>query len=77
MTVPPPRGRARLRGEAIRALAGRRDCCADWQFVRDEQGRTLDLSDPLAATAEWLQADRRDPMRLMLDPGDDRPTTPS
>ena len=77
MTVPPPRGRARLRGEAIRALAGRRDCCADWHFVRDERGRMLDLSDPLAATAEWRDPDRRDAMRLMLDLGEDLLPTPS
>lgn len=67
MEAPPARGRARLRGEAIRALAGRAKCCADWHFVRDDAGRVLDLGDPLAEHAEWRAAGRTKD----LDPIDD------
>lgn len=67
MTMPPPRGRARLRGEAIRALAGRAKCSADWHFVRDDQGRLLDLGDPLAEHAEWTRIGRGEEVDPMFD----------
>lgn len=56
--VPPAFGRARLRGEAIRALAGRRSCAAEWQRVYDDAGRSLDLRDPFATRAAWVSGGR-------------------
>ncbi len=56
MTSPPPSGRARLRGEAIRRLAGRPDCSAGWTFVRDDRGRTLKLPEPSGRDARWVEA---------------------
>jgi proteasome accessory factor A len=71
MATPPARGRARLRGEAIRALAGRANCCADWHFVRDDAGRVLDLGDPLAEHVEWCCAGRTADLDPMHAPGFD------
>jgi hypothetical protein len=53
--TPPSRGRARLRGEAVRALARRRPISnADWSAVWDRRGRrTLDLRDPFAEAPVW------------------------
>jgi hypothetical protein len=52
---PPAIGRARIRGEAVRRLAGqngRAQC--DWQFVWDKHlSRVLDLSDPFATEERW------------------------
>ncbi len=56
MTSPPPSGRARLRGEAIRRLAGRPGCSAGWTFVRDDRGRTLKLPEPSGRNARWVEA---------------------
>jgi hypothetical protein len=55
LDTPPARGRARLRGEAIRALAGRRPIAsADWSAVWDRRRRrTLDLRDPFADRPTW------------------------
>lgn len=57
----PPAGRARLRGDAIRALAGRPGVSAEWQGVYDERGKRkqfLDLGDPYANRAEWKELGR-------------------
>jgi hypothetical protein len=76
MAHPPATGRARVRGEWVRALArerGRFQC--DWQAVMDwEQLRRIDLSDPFATEAAWqpfesggLARERGMRMRLELD----------
>jgi hypothetical protein len=55
LETPPASGRARLRGEAIRTLARRRQTStADWHGVWDrKRKRMLDLSNPFAEVAEW------------------------
>jgi hypothetical protein len=55
LETPPASGRARLRGEAIRTLARRRQTsAADWHGVWDRRRkRMLDLRDPFAGRAEW------------------------
>lgn len=54
MDVPPARGRARLRGEAIRAIGRRSGARADWHGVWDKRRkRMLDLSDPFAELVTW------------------------
>jgi proteasome accessory factor A len=50
---PPKRGRARLRGECIRRLAGRDGASCDWAGVWDSEGRFLDLSEPFQEKEEW------------------------
>lgn len=60
-TTPPQRTRARLRGEAIRRLAGRQNCSASWTYVQDDKGRRLDLSGPLCLDAHWSDGARREP----------------
>ena len=58
---PPPHGRARLRGEVIRAHAGARGYRCEWQAVWDVEGkRMLDLGDPFASAAEWKQCEQAD-----------------
>jgi len=55
MANPPAVGRGRLRGEAVRRLAGNngRYRC-DWRGVWDDgQRRVLDLSDPFAVEEQW------------------------
>jgi hypothetical protein len=55
LETPPAVGRARLRGEYVRRLAGDggRYVC-DWASLRDLTGRRrLDLGDPFATRAEW------------------------
>jgi len=53
MRRPPPVGRAKLRGEAVRRLSGRTGAACDWMSVRDTDGRKLDLSDPFASAEVW------------------------
>ncbi|MFH1681967.1 MAG: proteasome accessory factor PafA2 family protein [Candidatus Eisenbacteria bacterium] len=53
---PPERGRARIRGKAVRQLAceGRGHYLCDWDHLIDVQkNRVLDLSDPFAESEEW------------------------
>jgi hypothetical protein len=55
MANPPAVGRGRLRGEAVRRLAGNngRYRC-DWRGVWDDGlRRVLDLSDPFAVEEQW------------------------
>lgn len=61
MIHPPAVGRPRLRGEAIRCLAGKNGRCAcDWQGVWDFSGkRLLDLSDPFASEEQWRKLPER------------------
>jgi proteasome accessory factor A len=53
MCEPPPVGRAKLRGETIRRLSGSGKAGCTWMSVFGPDGRTLDLSDPFAATEVW------------------------
>jgi hypothetical protein len=61
LTNPPAVGRARLRGEHIKNLAGERTrYVSDWYGIWDrEHGRHLDLSHPFTTTQEWKQLDIR------------------
>ncbi len=56
--VPPTEGRARLRGEWIRRLAGVSSRArADWESVIDyDHHRVLDLGDPFATEEKWVDA---------------------
>jgi len=61
--APPPRGRARIRGEVIRRLSQRReDFRCDWEAVArlEERGprilEILDLADPYAESERWVKA---------------------
>ena len=53
---PPVNGRARLRGECIRRLAGTNDdLVCDWDGIWDEQQeRALDLRDPFETREQWM-----------------------
>jgi hypothetical protein len=54
MLHPPAEGRAHLRGETIRRLAGTRKVMCDWQRLWDgSENRALDLSDPFEGTERW------------------------
>ncbi len=55
MANPPPVGRARLRGEYFRRLAGHNGrCLCDWQSVHDRHARTLlGLINPFETEAHW------------------------
>jgi proteasome accessory factor A len=53
---PPELGRARLRGQAIRRLAGKPSASASWSCVHDADPECfgfLDLSDPFTREAHW------------------------
>jgi proteasome accessory factor A len=55
---PPRRGRARVRGELIQSLCGRKSCTCDWAAIWDHEGAILDLSDPFVERApEWKRAE--------------------
>ncbi|MEK6324269.1 MAG: proteasome accessory factor PafA2 family protein [Acidobacteriota bacterium] len=59
MTRPPTVGRARIRGEVIRRLAGRSGYQCDWQGVVDvDLKRVLDLSEPFEEVERWLDFDQ-------------------
>ena len=61
MLHPPAEGRARLRGETIRRLAGTRKIMCDWQRLWDgAECRALDLSDPFEGTERWRQVTQED-----------------
>jgi hypothetical protein len=59
MTQPPGVGRARIRGNAVKKLAGQNghfQC--DWQGVFDVTAkRVLDLSEPLESSERWVRFD--------------------
>jgi hypothetical protein len=59
MTQPPPIGRARVRGNAVKQFAARRghfQC--DWQGVFDMTARrVMDLSEPLESAERWFGFD--------------------
>jgi poly(3-hydroxybutyrate) depolymerase len=57
VTTPPPAGRARVRGERVRKLGGRRhNCLAGWTGIWDcESRKHIDLTDPFAETARWRE----------------------
>jgi proteasome accessory factor A len=54
---PPDVGRARVRGNCVKRLAGsRRRFMADWQGIWDIKGRTfLDLANPFEKTERWMR----------------------
>jgi len=56
MANPPAIGRARIRGKAIRRLAGQNGHWGcDWQRIADPtQSQVLDLSDPFASEERWI-----------------------
>jgi len=63
MVNPPARGRARLRGEAIRRLAGHHPAgrCT-WEAVIDSKARrVLDLSDPFPEQERWRDQPEDEP----------------
>jgi hypothetical protein len=54
---PPATSRARVRGEAIRRLAGGRPFVCDWDRITDpSSGAWFDLTDPLEPAAQWRAA---------------------
>jgi len=74
MTEPPARGRARVRGQAIRRLAGHKNARCDWQYIVDSgEDRVLDLTDPFIEEEQWRPLsefdvfDRRVPHRFLND----------
>lgn len=68
MREPPAVGRAKLRGAAIRRLSGQGRAGCSWMSVHSLDGRTLDLSDPFAATEVWADPSPDIPLD---DPFDD------
>ncbi len=61
MTEPPAHGRARIRGEVIRRLAGTTNSRADWSRILNlDEKRLLDLSDPFVAGEIWRTASPAD-----------------
>lgn len=62
-THPPEVGRARVRGQCVRELHARKgECLCSWSAIWDfgPRRRVLDLSDPLAASAEGWEEFRED-----------------
>ena len=57
ITEPPELGRARIRGEVIRRLAGQNGIYqCDWQGIFDVgTNRLLDLSQPFEAAERWIE----------------------
>ena len=53
MSEPPAAGRAKLRGEAVRRLAGQREALCGWMSVLGPDRRKLDLSDPFTSAEVW------------------------
>ncbi len=54
-TMPPSKGRAVVRGNAVRELHGQPGATCTWQSVTDSKNRrSLDLSDPFCSTAKWI-----------------------
>jgi len=55
MCNPPAVGRARIRGEAVRRLAGQVKAECTWHVVAAGDGSVLDLRDPFSLKAVWVQ----------------------
>ena len=57
ISEPPAVGRARIRGEVIRRLAGQKgNYQCDWQGIFDAgTNRLLDLSEPFESAERWLE----------------------
>ncbi len=53
MRKPPVVGRAKLRGEWVRRLAGQSGARCNWMSVIGPDGSFLDLSDPFASAEAW------------------------
>jgi hypothetical protein len=54
MAEPPAVGRAHIRGQVIRRLAGLHEARCDWQSIIDfGERRALNLSDPFASEESW------------------------
>jgi proteasome accessory factor A len=54
MAEPPAVGRAHIRGQVIRRLAGSHEGRCDWQSIIDfSEGRALNLTDPFASEESW------------------------
>ena len=49
---PPPRGRPRVRGNAVRRLRGKSGYCCDWHMILGKN-KMLDLSDPSETEEQW------------------------
>jgi hypothetical protein len=59
MTEPPSRGRARARGEHVKAVAGRQNFACSWTGIIDlTGGRKLDLSNPFVRRGRWRRLTR-------------------
>ena len=70
-TTPPPTGRPRVRGEAVRQLQGDREhYWCDWSLICGPD-RVLDLSDPFTDTLHWS------PLRSSGDSARDVPLRPT
>jgi hypothetical protein len=66
---PPAFGRARVRGQVIRRLAGAGNVQCDWQrIVNFEEGQMLDLSDPFTSEESWRPWHRGDLRDALLSP---------
>ena len=76
MDQPPKAGRARLRGQVIRRLAGSPSrCFCDWTTIHNPAaGHLLDLSDPFREEEHWTAAPtprrRRRPSTVTREEGD-------
>jgi hypothetical protein len=69
MKEPPAVGRARIRGQVIKRLAGGNAQC-DWQSIVDYGGgQVLDLSDPFASEESWSSMSRQESIDEQLDLG--------
>jgi proteasome accessory factor A len=69
MKEPPAVGRARIRGQVIKRLAGGNAQC-DWQIIVDYGGgQMLDLSDPFTREESWSSMSRQESHDEQLDFG--------
>jgi hypothetical protein len=65
---PPANGRAQLRGNAIRRLAGEKGACCNWSTVWDpKQKQKMDLSNPFETEERWKNSRGRLISQLGLD----------
>ena len=67
---PPREGRARIRGEVIRRLAGKSRARCDWQRIWDGgEKQSLDLTDPYATEERWekVNVGERPTLAALLD----------
>jgi proteasome accessory factor A len=67
MKEPPAVGRARIRGQVIKRLAGGNAQC-DWQSIVDYGGgQVLDISDPFTREESWSSMRRQESIEEQLD----------